>query len=157
MKRLHCFWTKRSSILSSWIKKWYIKDRDLAEIVSSSNKDSSMWRSILRHRENSHSTMDCGGNYSLTWKGHSIVTSLRNFCLGITPQGQIDHLASGIWSKKPTKFSVLLWKLRWGYLPSFKTLRQWGVAALSFVCYVRNLRKLSVTSFLTTLTPNTSP
>lgn len=41
-----------------------------------------------------------------------------------------------IWSRKPTKFSIFLWRLRWGFSPSFRTFKQWGLQApdLCFLC-----------------------
>lgn len=53
-------------------------------------------------------------------------SSLAGF--GLDP----TRIRPGIWTKKHTKFSILLWTLRWGFLLSFKALRQWGIQVPGF-------------------------
>lgn len=38
-------------------------------------------------------------------------------------------MADGIWYKKPVKFAVMLWRLKWGLISSFMVLRQSGRGA----------------------------
>lgn len=39
----------------------------------------------------------------------------------------IMYLAKGIWSHMPTKLSIILWRIKWGFLTIFVNLRSWGI------------------------------
>lgn len=54
-------------------------------------------------------------------------TIMKDILCFLSPPGQIDPFASGIWSKKPVKFAVFLWRIRCGLINSFMVLRQWGI------------------------------
>lgn len=68
--------------------------------------------------------MQCDGNYSITWTGVGNGSSM-DFHNSLCSSDQPDQFAHGIWANKPTKFAVLLWRLRWGLLNSFRVLRWW--------------------------------
>lgn len=63
MKRLHKFWTDEESILSSWVVERYIKGKELDMLEGYPNKDSLMWKTIMRHKEDSRLMMDCTEDY----------------------------------------------------------------------------------------------
>lgn len=44
----------------------------------------------------------------------------------IKPTSHSDRLEEGIWSQLPTKFSIMLWRVKWGYLTTFAKLQGWG-------------------------------
>lgn len=47
-------------------------------------------------------------------------------------------LSKGIWSHFPTKFSVFLRRLRWGFLITFRALHQWYSQAPSICLFYRD-------------------
>ena len=96
-----------------------------------------MWKNILKCKTDIGRLMGCGSNFNLSLTGLKGGSSLQRFCEALATPRQPDPLAKGIWSKKPTKYSVFLWRLRWGHLPSFTTLRLWGVPAPS-LCILCN-------------------
>lgn len=38
-----------------------------------------------------------------------------------------DQIIGGIWSHMPTEFSIMLWRIIWGYLTIFQRLREWEI------------------------------
>lgn len=116
-----------------------------------------MWKSIFKYKDETGKLMDydCSCNLNLT--GLKYGSSLQKICLALAPPRQPDPLPSEIWSKKPTKFSVFLWRLRWGFLPSFYTLEAWEMTAppLCVLCNEEpgTIRHLYF-KFLTAHTPN---
>lgn len=54
------FWNNGDSVLSSWIRDRYIKDKDLVDIQSSPSRDSIMWKTILKYKTEIGTLMECG-------------------------------------------------------------------------------------------------
>lgn len=132
IKGIRYFWSNNESILSSWIRERYIQGKAFSDLIPSPSRDSTMWKTILKHRDVVGKLLICGSDYNLALIGSNHGSSLQNFCKALSPLKQVDLLAEGLWTRKPTKFLVLLWRLRWGFLPSFCTLGQWGVPAPPF-------------------------
>lgn len=138
LKRLHYFWSNNESILSTWIRERYIHGRALHELTPSPSRDSFMWKAILKHKDEIGRQMYCGVDYNLSLVRLKLGSSLQAFCESITPPRQTDPLAVGICSKKPTKFSILLWSLHGASCPPFPLLNNRVCLPLPFVSFAMN-------------------
>lgn len=112
VKRISKLWSPndKNSILISWIQNRHIKNRAL-EI-----------NHLLTHSSERHSCLECRAGY-IRWKSGTPLSSVGAIVDTLRDRSHKDTIAKGIWSKMPTKFSIMLWRIKC----TFQRLRQWGL------------------------------
>lgn len=125
IKRAIKLWTKDRSIWVHWMRASYIKGRNLEEIEQRPN-DSPVWLAILRLRSTIAACADCAADYSIRWSTPDFRPSRANLYSFYRSGSPADPIAIGIWAGQPSKFSIVLWRLRWNKPHCFNRLRTWG-------------------------------
>lgn len=73
--------------------------------------------------------------------------TLKSISEVIRVKSHTNDLASGIWSHL-SKFSIMLWRIRWGFINTFKKMRQWKMQTVRYInsarFVVRKMKPLSV-------------
>lgn len=63
MKRVYRIWTNDESIWTVWMRRRYIKNRELGEITKRPNIDSALWVGILDDGDKFNNFLICDTNY----------------------------------------------------------------------------------------------
>lgn len=113
VKRSANFWSIGPSILADWIKNRYIRGQALDIIQVRPNVDSAIWKHILVQKEAIMEVLGCGTNYILMWRKRNRNNKIGSIVQTIRPTSIKDPLTKGIWFHMPTKFPILLWRVRW--------------------------------------------
>ena len=127
IKRASKYWDKSDSILVKWIQDRYIKGKTLNDIQIRPTVDSHFWKAFVSERNLVDKCLDCRANSTIMWRSGSPINKLGGIVESIRDRKHKDMLAEGIWSKMPTKFSILLWRVKWDHLNTFRKLRNWRV------------------------------
>lgn len=97
--------------------------------------DSALWKHILYQKEEIKVILDCGANNRLMWKKGNPNSNLgRSVC--IKPTSHQDTLVEGIWLHLATKFTIMLWRVKWEFLTYFAILQKWKIKtqAICLLC-----------------------
>lgn len=108
-------------ILADWMKDRYSRKQAIEQIQIRPTVDSALWKHIIAQKENIQEILECGANNRLIWKRESPSSNLVAIVQNIRPTSHKDPLAEGIWSHVLTKFSIILWRIKWGFLTTSQT------------------------------------
>lgn len=83
-----------------------------------------MWKVLLTAE-----TIECIGKCLDFQSNSNVIFICRPFAFRDTfrKKSHKDDQAAGILAKMPTKFSVLLWRVSWGFINTFKKVQEWGI------------------------------
>lgn len=84
------------------------------------------WKALISERVKIGGSLDCRARYSALWRAGSNINTL-GVTGAIRDRGHKDQLVEVIWSPMPTKFSRMLWRIKWGCFNAFMILKEWGV------------------------------
>lgn len=85
--------------------------------------DSAIQTHLLSTSNEINACPECGPNYNLRWKAGGGMISLGSIIKATRTKTTKDNLAIRIWSNMPTKFSILLWKIKSKQITTFTMLR----------------------------------
>lgn len=127
IKRTWRIWTSNDSIWARWMRVRYIKGRDLNSIPKRDGRDSALWAEVLDHKGKISSVISIGTDYNCVWTGYGSTFSYHNAWASIRHHEEPDPLSKGIWSLGVPKFSIALWRARWGKFTTDSQLAIWGI------------------------------
>lgn len=104
----------------------YIKSKAFTDIQAKNTIVSVFWKFFLSAHEDVQNCMDYWVGYITRWRAGKPLNNLGAISEKIRKRSQKVLIDEGMQSHMPTKFSVISWRIKWKYLPTFLRLREWG-------------------------------
>lgn len=106
-------------ILSIWIRNRYIKEKLLQNISPNSFIDSAQWNELLATKEVIGNFLECREDYQIVWRNGISNNKLGLIIEHIITKFHEDPISNGVWSNISSKYSIMLWRIKWKQLKIF--------------------------------------